>query len=143
MRPLGLSGGFQYNPTVVELMIICRGVTQTPGKNDTMRFYCEIKYMPCEMAQLPQQASKPFSVDENSLVVEETKMHPSMHPQHGLVSPALPEGLPTGALAFLWLEENLGIGESMLFGQIICKEAQLDIPELQLSKLEFLLPLEP
>lgn len=43
MRPLGFSGGFQCNSTVVELMIMRWGVTQTPGKNDTMRFYCEDK----------------------------------------------------------------------------------------------------
>lgn len=43
MRPLGFSGGFQCNSTVVELMIMCRSVTQTPGKNDTMSFYCEDK----------------------------------------------------------------------------------------------------
>lgn len=41
MRPLGFSGGLQYSSTVVELMTMCRGVTQTPGRSDTVRFQCQ------------------------------------------------------------------------------------------------------
>lgn len=54
MRPLGFSGGLQYNMTAVQLMTMCEGDTQTPEKKIQPGFIT--------MKQTPKVTQSPYEL---------------------------------------------------------------------------------